>query len=82
MTKVERDIDETSSYEEIFEYDLNGNMICQVGNNVTWVQEYNDQNLFSMIRRVNGDCSDSNAAYDYETWTFYYDGDGVRLKEI
>lgn len=69
----------TGTYDATYEYDVNGNMECRVEENITWVQEYNEENRIEKVRQVNGDCSDTDEAGDTQIWRFTYDGDGVRV---
>ena len=50
----------TGSYDAAYEYDENGNMTCRVEENITWVQEYNEENRIEKIHQVNDGCSDSS----------------------
>jgi YD repeat-containing protein len=53
-----------------FTYDANGNMIERIEAGVTWTQGFNAENRLSSI--TDGE----------STWTFVYDGDGNRVKQI
>ena len=66
---------------DAFEYDDNGNMTCRFEGGVLWQQVYNAENRLWWIKRMNGtSCSNMGSADEY--WSFYYDGDGVRIKEV
>ena len=53
-----------------YTYDANGNMLTRVENGVTWTHSYNAQNRLASV-------SDG-----IDTWSFVYDGDGVRVKQV
>jgi RHS repeat-associated protein len=65
---------------DTYTYDNNGNMTCRTESNQTWVQTYNAENRISVVEKVTGDCTTHGTTTD--TWTFTYDGDGVRVKEV
>jgi hypothetical protein len=44
------------------------------------VHSYNAENRLSKVEKVTGDCTTHGSTTD--TWTFTYDGDGVRVKEV
>ncbi|NOH14517.1 MAG: RHS repeat-associated core domain-containing protein, partial [Chloroflexi bacterium] len=80
VSSVVRNSGETSEYTDTFTYDANGNMTCRVENGTTWRQSYNAENrLFKIEEITTGDCATGTAG---DTWTFYYDGDGNRIKEV
>jgi RHS repeat-associated protein len=56
-------------------------MICRTEISQVWVQEYNVENRISAVYKMDGtDCASQGSATD--TWTYTYDGDGVRVKEV
>jgi RHS repeat-associated protein len=59
-----------------YEYDANGNMICRIEGGVTYSQAYNAENRISSIAKRSGDCTTGTIL---ESWSFAYDGDGVRV---
>jgi RHS repeat-associated protein len=61
---------------DTYEYDENGNMICRVENGVTYTHTYNAENRASSIAKRTGDCATGTIL---ESWSFAYDGDGVRV---
>src|SRR5690606_28520640 len=61
-----------------YEYDANGNMTCRTEEGVVYIQEYNTENRISSIAKVDGDCTTFTVI---ESWSYLYDGDGVRVQE-
>lgn len=47
---------------------------------MTWIQGYNPENRISQVERVAGTCAVPGTTA--ESWTFTYDGDGVRVMEV
>ena len=80
VTSVEREQAGGGMITDEFEYDANGNMTCRFEDGVVWEQMYNVENRLWQIKRMDG-TSCSNMGGVIENWTFYYDGDGVRIKE-
>jgi len=60
---------------DTYSYDANGNMTCRVENGVVYTHTYNAENRASSIAKRNTDC----AGTIIESWSFAYDGDGVRV---
>ena len=58
-----------------YEYDENGNMTCRMENGDTFKQFYNAENRISAIHKMSGGCTGTAT----ESWTYTYDGDGVRV---
>src|SRR5690606_15072319 len=52
--------------------------ICRVEDGVVYIQEYNTENRISSIAKVDGDCTTFTVI---ESWSYLYDGDGVRVQE-
>jgi RHS repeat-associated protein len=59
-----------------YTYDSNGNMTCRIENGVTYTHTYNAENRASSIAKRSGDCTTGTIL---ESWSFAYDGDGVRV---
>jgi RHS repeat-associated protein len=70
VTSVERPDGLGGTTTDSYTYDANGNMLTRVENGVTWTQTYNAQNRLASV-------SDGT-----DTWSFVYDGDGVRVKQV
>jgi RHS repeat-associated protein len=68
-------IPETGS-PDTYAYDANGNMTCRVENGVTYTHTYNAENRAASIARRSGSCASGTIL---ESWSFAYDGDGVRV---
>jgi RHS repeat-associated protein/uncharacterized repeat protein (TIGR01451 family) len=80
VTKVVREQIGGGSITDKFVYDLNGNMTCRFEAGQVWQQVYNVENRLAEIHKMAGaDCSTMGSKV--ESWFFYYDGDGVRIKE-
>ncbi len=58
-----------------YEYDANGNMTCRIENGVVYTHTYNAENRASSIAKRNTNCTGTII----ESWSFAYDGDGVRV---
>ncbi|MCC6298907.1 MAG: RHS repeat-associated core domain-containing protein [Anaerolineales bacterium] len=71
MTSVAVENGGTDSYE----YDANGNMTCRIENGVVYTHTYNAENRASSIAKRNTDCTGTII----ESWSFAYDGDGMRV---
>jgi RHS repeat-associated protein len=61
---------------DTYSYDANGNMTCRIENGVTYTHAYNAENRASSIAKRSGDCATGTIL---ESWSFAYDGDGVRV---
>ena len=66
---------------DAYTYDANGNMICRVEDNQVWEQVYNAENRLAEVRKKDGG-SCASMGSTTASWTFTYDGDGVRTKEV
>ncbi|MBN2501780.1 MAG: N-acetylmuramoyl-L-alanine amidase [Anaerolineales bacterium] len=53
-------------------------MTCRYEDSVYWKQTYNAENRLAMVEKLDGNCAAGSAV---ESWTFSYDGNGVRLME-
>ena len=82
VTSVEREQSVGDPVTDSYTYDNAGNMTCRVENSITWVHKYNVENRIEKVRQVNEGCSDDNEADDTQVWTFTYDGNGTRVKEV
>jgi len=60
---------------DTYTYDANGNMTCRIENGVTYTHAYNAENRASSIAKRNTDCTGTIIG----SWSFAYDGDGVRV---
>ncbi|WKZ49069.1 MAG: RHS repeat-associated core domain-containing protein [Anaerolineales bacterium] len=60
---------------DTYQYDANGNMTCRIENGVVYTHAYNAENRASSIAKRNTDCTGTIV----ESWSFAYDGDGVRV---
>jgi RHS repeat-associated protein len=63
---------------DTFTYDANGNMTCRFEGGKYYNQEYNVENRLWQVTLRNNSCSGTVSA----TWTFTYDGDGTRVKQV
>jgi len=61
---------------DTYSYDANGNMTCRIENGVVYTHAYNAENRASSIAKRSGDCATGTIL---ESWSFAYDGDGVRV---
>jgi len=61
---------------DTYSYDANGKMTCRIENGVTYTHTYNAENRASSIAKRSGDCATGTIV---ESWSFAYDGDGVRV---
>lgn len=62
-----------------YEYDANGNMTCRIEGGITYTHAYNAENRASSIAKRSGDCA---TGIILESWSFLYDGDGVRVGTV
>jgi YD repeat-containing protein len=66
-------VDDGSASPSAYTYDANGNMVCRVGNGVTYKHDYNTDkvpaggNRISAIHKVDGDCGTGTLV---ESWAF------------
>jgi RHS repeat-associated protein len=60
---------------DTYQYDANGNMTCRIENGAVYTHTYNAENRASSIAKRNTDCTGTII----ESWSFAYDGDGVRV---
>lgn len=67
---VVRNENTVNEYSDLYTYAANGNMTQRIESGVTWTQEFNAENRLSEI---------SNGT---DTWSFVYDGDGNRVKQV
>ncbi len=54
-------------------------MTCRVESGQTWRQTYNAQNRLAKVEQMSGDCTTGTPG---DTWSFYYDGNGTRVKQV
>ncbi len=54
-------------------------MTCRVENGQTFKQDFNTENRLAVVSLMSGDCASGTAL---ATWTFTYDGDGNRVKQV
>jgi RHS repeat-associated protein len=64
----------------VYEYDANGNMTCRAEGGQVFVQTYNAENRMAGATLVSGTCDSWGDVL--ATWTFVYDGDGNRVKQV
>lgn len=67
VTRLENTINE---YSDLYTYDANGNMVTRIEQGVEWTQTFNAENRLSSL-------SDGT-----DTWSFVYDGDGNRVRQV
>ncbi|KAA3644794.1 MAG: hypothetical protein DWQ07_15420 [Chloroflexi bacterium] len=77
VSQIVRNKGEATEYTDTFTYDDNGNMTCRYEDGEYWKQSYNAENRLNKIELMDSSC----AGTVQETWTFYYDGNGSRIKE-
>jgi len=71
-----------------YTYDANGNMTCRTENSSRYNQLYNAENRMSAVQLLEEgvECPAANSYALPEdvlaTWTFTYDGDGTRVKQV
>ncbi len=65
---------------DAFTYDENGNMTCRTEGDNTYKQEYNAENRISSVELIEGSCVEPTSITS--TWTFTYDGDGVKVMQV
>ena len=54
-------------------------MTCRIENGVTYTHTYNAENRASSIAKRTGDCATGTIL---ESWSFLYDGDGIRVETV
>jgi YD repeat-containing protein len=79
VAEVVRNQGELGQYTDTFTYDANGNMTCRIEDGQTWRQTYNAQNRLAKIELMAGDCATGTPG---DTWNFYYDGNGNRVRQV
>ena len=60
---------------DTYTYDANGNMLCRIESGVVYTHTYNAENRAASIAKRNTNCTGTII----ESWSFAYDGDGVRV---
>ncbi|MBL1193221.1 MAG: hypothetical protein D8M60_02595 [Chloroflexi bacterium] len=80
VSQVVRNKGGLGQYTDTYSYDANGNMTCRIEDGVTWRQTYNAENRLSKVEEItSGTCASGTAG---DTWTFTYDGNGTRIKQV
>jgi RHS repeat-associated protein len=72
VTSVTRPDGQGGIYTDSYTYDANGNMLSRIENGVHYSHGYNSENRLANV--TNTDTG--------ESWSFTYDGDGARVKEV
>ena len=63
---------------DTYTYDLNGSMTCRYESGSYYKQDFSVENRLSQVTERSNSCTGTVLA----TWTFTYDGDGTRVKQV